>query len=208
DHASLHNACTTDEVDLGESRAGAWIRSSVRLARRNGSTPAWATELVVTREVHATASGIAISDSVEGDVPVPFSIALDYVLPVGATDARLRCSGAITILTDEGTGISCGPVNQWRPGNLTPVGAFGKATHRFGRWSGRIGRGRPDRVRHGGPSRSSTVVRTDVSQDAGSASRPNATRPPRLTKIRFACMSPTTERRFALRPRHTGDCGT
>ncbi|NDF97181.1 MAG: hypothetical protein EB107_15340, partial [Proteobacteria bacterium] len=40
------------------------------------------------------------------DVPVPFSIALDYVLPVGATDARLRCSGAITILTDEGTGIS------------------------------------------------------------------------------------------------------
>ena len=116
DHASLHNACTTDEIDLGESGAGAWIRSSVRLARRNGSTPAWATGLVVTREVHATASGIAISDSVEGDVPVPFSIALDYVLPVGATDARLRCTGAITILTDggdptggrgdEGTGIS------------------------------------------------------------------------------------------------------
>ena len=102
----------------------------------------------------------------------------------------------------------CGPVNQWGPGNLTPVGAFGKATHRFERWSGRIGRGRPDRVRHAGPSSLSTVVRTDASQGAGSASHPNATPPPRLMKIRFACMSPTTERRFALRPRHTGDCGT
>ena len=100
DHASLHNACTTDEMSGSGSGAGAWIRSTVRLARRNGSTPEWASGLAVTREVHATASGVAISESVEGEGPGPISIALDYVLPVGATDARLRCSGAITILTD------------------------------------------------------------------------------------------------------------
>ena len=99
DHASLHYACTADGVDLGVSDAGAWIRSSVRLARRNGSTPAWASGLVVNRQVHATVSGIAISDSVEGEVPVSCSLALHYVLPVGATDVRLRGTGAITILT-------------------------------------------------------------------------------------------------------------
>lgn len=115
DHASLHDACTTDGVDLGVTDAGAWIRSGVRLARRDGSTPGWANGLVAMREVHATASGIAISDRVDGDMPVSCSIALDYVLPVGATDVRLRGTGAITFLTDGAGWHARGPMSAGEP---------------------------------------------------------------------------------------------
>ncbi len=100
DHASLHAACTIEKIDLGVTDDGAWLRSAVRPARRDGSTPGWADGMVATREVCAMATGIVISDRIDGDVPVSCAIALDYVLPLGATDVRLRGTGDIAFLID------------------------------------------------------------------------------------------------------------
>ncbi len=131
DHASLHGACTIERIELGVTDDGAWLRAAVRPARRDGSTPGWADGLVATREVRAMASGIVISDRIDGDVPVSCAIALDYVLPVGATGVRMRGTGAIAFLPDwddptgrrRDSGVSqgwagrdaCGPVGGGEP---------------------------------------------------------------------------------------------